>query len=285
MSLAPRHNQPTSAPKSPAARRYGKALFTLAIAVPTTIGSVGLAAPAQANSGDRIPSPPAASSPSAGTNASNVSTARTTAPAAPSSDVTVLSYGDSGSLVKTLQGRLDISQDGSFGPATRSAVKGFQSSKGLAVDGVVGPNTWEALGGFPTSTGGDTSTRNSGGETTSSDEAPSSSSSVVEIAKKYMGTPYQYGGSSPSEGFDCSGLTSYVFAQVGKDLPRTARAQQAAATPVSSPQPGDLVFYGYPAYHVGIYAGGGKMIDSPKPGTTVTYRDVYQPEVSGYGRV
>ena len=111
---------------------------------------------------------------------------------------------------------------------------------------------------------------------------PQSSSAIVNIARQYIGTPYVYGGASPA-GFDCSGLTQYVFGRAGISIPRTASAQQSAATPVSSPQPGDLVFFGYPAWHVGIYVGNGMMIDSPKPGTTVQYRSIFS-GVSGYGR-
>ncbi|WP_370894557.1 C40 family peptidase [Janibacter sp. GXQ6167] len=107
-------------------------------------------------------------------------------------------------------------------------------------------------------------------------------SGVVAIAKQYIGVPYVYGGSSPS-GFDCSGFTSYVFAKVGKSLPRTAAAQQSAARPVSNPQPGDLVFFGAPAYHVGIYVGNGQMIDAPRTGMSVTVRPLFG-GVSGYGR-
>ncbi len=111
---------------------------------------------------------------------------------------------------------------------------------------------------------------------------PQTSSGIVGIAQQFIGTPYVSGGASPA-GFDCSGLTQYVFGQAGISIPRTAAAQQSAATPVSSPQPGDLVFFGYPAWHVGIYVGNGMMIDSPKPGTTVEYRSIFS-GVSGYGR-
>ena len=110
-----------------------------------------------------------------------------------------------------------------------------------------------------------------------------SSSAIVNIARGLLGIAYAYGGSSPSTGFDCSGFTSYVFGQAGISLPRTASAQQAAATPVSNPQPGDLVFFGSPAYHVGIYTGPGMMIDSPKPGGVTAERAIFS-GVSGYGR-
>ena len=106
---------------------------------------------------------------------------------------------------------------------------------------------------------------------------------VLAIAAQYQGLPYKYGGTSPSTGFDCSGFTQWVFRQVGISLPRTAEEQRQAATPVSSPQPGDLVFFGSPAYHVGIYAGNGMMWDSPRTGETVQKRSIWSGNVS-YGR-
>jgi cell wall-associated NlpC family hydrolase len=105
---------------------------------------------------------------------------------------------------------------------------------------------------------------------------------VMVNAAALLGIPYRWGGSSPA-GFDCSGFTGYVFAQSGYPLPRTAAQQQAFATPVSNPMPGDLVFFGSPAHHVGIYAGGGLMYDSPHSGTVTTLRPVYGGAT--YGRV
>jgi cell wall-associated NlpC family hydrolase len=99
---------------------------------------------------------------------------------------------------------------------------------------------------------------------------------------------YRYGGSSPSTGFDCSGLMMWSWAQVGVGLPRTSRAQFASTQRISMSQiqPGDLVFYGSPVYHVGMYVGGGMMIDSPSTGKAVSIRPVgYVGRVSGVGRV
>ena len=112
---------------------------------------------------------------------------------------------------------------------------------------------------------------------------PQSSSQVVNIARGLLGIPYLYGGTSPSTGFDCSGFSQYVFAQVGISLPRTAEQQRQAATPVSDPQPGDLVFFGAPAWHMGIYTGNGMMIDSPRAGKSTSERPIFS-GVSGYGR-
>ncbi|HSF98206.1 MAG TPA: C40 family peptidase [Ornithinibacter sp.] len=111
---------------------------------------------------------------------------------------------------------------------------------------------------------------------------PQSASGVVNIARGLLGIPYVYGGSTPA-GFDCSGFTQYVFGKAGISLPRTASAQQRAATPVSNPQPGDLVFFGSPAWHVGIYTGNGMMIDSPREGKSTSERPLFS-GVSGYGR-
>ena len=117
--------------------------------------------------------------------------------------------------------------------------------------------------------------------TSLSDPAPSASG-IVGIAKSLFGIPYVYGGSSPS-GFDCSGFTSYVYRQAGISIPRTASQQQAAATRVSNPQPGDLVFFGYPAYHVGIYVSPGRMIDAQRTGTVIGNHSIWTTP-SGYGR-
>ena len=108
------------------------------------------------------------------------------------------------------------------------------------------------------------------------------SAGVLGIAASLAGIYYIYGGTTTA-GFDCSGYTQYVFAKVGITLPRTSEAQQAAATPVSNPQPGDLVFFGSPAGHVGIYAGNGMMWDSPHSGTTTGLHAVWSSSAT-YGR-
>ncbi len=114
--------------------------------------------------------------------------------------------------------------------------------------------------------------------------APRGGGSVLSVAAAYTGIYYVYGGSTPS-GFDCSGYTSWVYREaLGIELPRSASGQQSFATPVSNPVPGDLVFWGYPAYHVGIYAGNGMVYDSGKPGIPTQLRPIFS-GVSGYGRV
>ena len=95
-------------------------------------------------------------------------------------------------------------------------------------------------------------------------------SQVVGIALQYLGVPYVWGGSSPSTGFDCSGFTSYVYAQVGVYLPHHAASQYSMGTAVPYDQlaPGDLVFFSGLG-HVGIYIGGGQFVHAPHTGDVV----------------
>jgi cell wall-associated NlpC family hydrolase len=111
-------------------------------------------------------------------------------------------------------------------------------------------------------------------------------SSVIAVAARYVGVPYRYGGSTP-RGFDCSGYTQYVFAQLGVRIPRTADQQYHAVTRISSSQAraGDLVFFlgSGGAYHVGIYAGGGMMYDAGRSGQLITKRDIWSADIA-FGR-
>jgi len=98
---------------------------------------------------------------------------------------------------------------------------------------------------------------------------PSRGQTVVALAKRHVGAPYRWGGSSPS-GFDCSGLVRYVYAQVGVSLPHNAAQQFRLGTPVTrdSLEPGDLVFFDR-LHHSGIYLGEGLFIHARQTGRGV----------------
>lgn len=107
---------------------------------------------------------------------------------------------------------------------------------------------------------------------------PGIAGAAMQVALAQRGKPYQWAGSGPNS-FDCSGLVDYAYAQAGlPGLPHSSEALQTMGVAVSSPQPGDLVFFGNPAGHVGIYVGNGEMVDAPQTGQDVQV----QPLFSGY---
>ena len=203
--------------------------------------------------------------------------AKTASSAAKSNFTGLVRQGSRGSVVKQVQRVVGASADGIFGSGTVSAVKRWQRSHGLTADGVVGPRTGSAMG----ITG---STRSTSTASRSTTRTAISSSGIINTAASLVGTRYVMGGTSPSTGFDCSGFTKYVFALNGKTLPRTAEQQRQATTRVSSPRVGDLVFFGAPAWHMGIYAGNGQMYDAGNPRVDTTKRAIWTSAVT-YGRV
>lgn len=104
---------------------------------------------------------------------------------------------------------------------------------------------------------------------------------VLDFAAQFLGTPYKYGGSSPS-GFDCSGFTYYVYKNVVQEIPRTASDQAAATATLTMDEllPGDLVFFrnsgsGSNVGHAGIYVGNGQFIHSPNSGDVISYDSLW----------
>lgn len=138
-----------------------------------------------------------------------------------------------------------------------------------------GPAPVGSTAGGPGATGSATATGTTFG-------ARTGGRAVVNEAAKFLGTPYVWGGASPG-GFDCSGLVQYVYRQLGISLPRTSQQQALVGAPVASlaqAMPGDLVFFAgsdgtrTAPGHVGIYLGGGMMIDAPYTGTDVQIQPV-----------
>ncbi|KOV50494.1 hypothetical protein ADL00_44265 [Streptomyces sp. AS58] len=99
---------------------------------------------------------------------------------------------------------------------------------------------------------------------------------AFQAAQSKIGTPYVYGASGPSS-FDCSGLTSWAFAQAGVSIPRISQAQANAGTRIYSQSDlkvGDLVIFYGDLHHVGFYAGNGQVLHAPRTGTVVRYESI-----------
>ncbi|MES4893042.1 NlpC/P60 family protein [Streptomyces sp. NPDC096012] len=110
------------------------------------------------------------------------------------------------------------------------------------------------------------------------DTPPSSgrAAAAFSAAQSQIGKPYVYGATGPSS-FDCSGLTSWAYAQAGVSIPRTSQAQAGIGTRIYSQsdlQVGDLVFFFNDIHHVGLYAGNGQILHAPRTGTVVRYESM-----------
>lgn len=150
----------------------------------------------------------------------------------------------------------------------------------LALLAPVGANGGAAFAAAMTSTGALSATS---GTLPTTSAAPTygarSGDAVVAEARKYLGVPYVWGGTDPDTGLDCSGLVQHVYANLGYDLPRVSGDQARAGRPVASladAQPGDILAFGSPVHHVGIYIGDGQMIEAPRPGLDVRVGPVYE---------
>ncbi|GAA2443676.1 NlpC/P60 family protein [Streptomyces macrosporus] len=106
--------------------------------------------------------------------------------------------------------------------------------------------------------------------------ASNRAAAALSAAQTKIGSPYVWGATGPNS-FDCSGLTSWAYAQAGVSLPRTSQAQANAGTRISSQSqlaPGDLVIFYSDLHHVGLYAGNGQILHAPKPGANVRYESI-----------
>ena len=179
-------------------------------------------------------------------------------PAVYAAPVDPLQVGDRGDEVLAVQEKLSQmgyvvgSMDGVYGDVTAEAVKMMQKEKNLPVDGKITPELFKTLVGrdLPVSRGAPIATVRR----------------LLQSSFQHIGVPYWFGGTTP-RGFDCSGFTRYVFANIGVNLPRMADGQFAVGRPVSVErlQPGDLVFfetYEPGPSHVGIYTGNSQFISA-----------------------
>lgn len=180
----------------------------------------------------------------------------------------LLKQGASNNEVQQLQDNLrklnyfHANSTGYFGSITKSSVMQLQRDKGLAADGIVGPNTKAAIANALNGASIHNPSPNVQNPSSSKADA------IISTAKKYLGVPYVWGGTSPS-GFDCSGFVYYVFKQNGiNNLPRVSYDMFNVGTPVnkSDLRAGDLVYfkntYREGISHVGIYIGDGQFIQA-----------------------
>jgi peptidoglycan DL-endopeptidase CwlO len=114
---------------------------------------------------------------------------------------------------------------------------------------------------------------------------PKAQQAIAEAMTK-LGLPYVWGGEGP-DGYDCSGLVMAAWASVGVDLAHQSRAQfaQTARVNLADIAPGDLVFYGDPIHHLGMYIGEGKMIEASKPGTPIRTASIKRRDLVAIGRI
>lgn len=162
--------------------------------------------------------------------------------------------------------------DGNFGAHTQAALLAFQQAAHIAVDGIAGPQTWSALNAAVAQHQAEVSRGT----------VSSQGMAVAGYALEYRGYRYVYGGTSPSQGFDCSGFTQWVFQRFGVSLPRTSFSQWNVGTHISFSQlqPGDLVFFttdGQFADHVGVYLGNGQFISATTPSQGVLVENINSP--------
>jgi cell wall-associated NlpC family hydrolase len=110
---------------------------------------------------------------------------------------------------------------------------------------------------------------------------------AVSLAKTQLGVPYLWAGSDPEDGFDCSGLIMWAYAGAGKSLPHSSQLMANVTRHIAFTDlaPGDLLFYGSPIHHVGMYVGNGQMIEAPHAGANVRMASIWRSDLVLAGRV
>jgi cell wall-associated NlpC family hydrolase len=143
-----------------------------------------------------------------------------------------------------------------------------------------GGSSFSASGGGSSAGGGSPS-----GGSPSSAAPTSAAAKAVAYAKAQLGKPYVWAAEGPNS-FDCSGLTMSAWRSAGVSIPRVALAQYGIGRHIgrSALQPGDLVFFGNPIHHVGMYVGGGMMIEAPYTGQVVRYHTIDRSDYAGATR-
>jgi peptidoglycan DL-endopeptidase CwlO len=163
--------------------------------------------------------------------------------------------------------------------ARRAAERARERAAELAAESAAAEAAQHIFDGAPTDPSPDSPPVSSGA-------SGNAAAVAVQWAHNELGKPYVWGAAGPSA-FDCSGLTMYVYARAGVYLPHSSGAQYGYGRHVSRGElrPGDLVFFGYPIHHVGIYIGGGAMIEAPHTGAVVRISSIGRSDYVGATRV
>jgi cell wall-associated NlpC family hydrolase len=180
-------------------------------------------------------------------------------------------------------------RDAAARAAARAAASRDQSSSG---SGDSGSSAAPGSASSPSSGGATaaSASRSSGFRSTHSSSrgsapAPSAAARAVAYARAQLGKPYVWSAEGPSS-FDCSGLTMMAWRSAGVSIPRTSRQQLTIGRHISQSdlEPGDLVFFGSPIHHVGMYVGNGTMIEAPYTGQVVRFHSINRPDYAGATR-
>ncbi len=184
------------------------------------------------------------------------------------------STGSGTSFADLLAQALSQNSGSSGSQTSLASLLGLGSSTGFGSSGALGSSTGVASSSALASLLGLGSTS---GQRSGTVTGAQVGQTAVQLARNYLGVPYRWGGSDPDTGLDCSGLTQLVYRRLGVSLPRVSRDQAQVGTAVASldeAQPGDLVFFGEPIDHVGIYSGNGRMVEAPHTGANVRERTI-----------
>lgn len=166
--------------------------------------------------------------------------------------------------------------------------KGFKNTFNLKENT---KDIWQPIVGLfggATGEGGATGTTGNSARNSSIQGASTASAAqIIKNAETQIGVKYQWGAEAPGKAFDCSGLTQWAYGKAGVKIPRVAADQQRVGTkvPTNKTQPGDLLFVGQPAHHVVMSIGGGKIIEAPHPGASVTVRTLNPSEFTSATRI
>jgi len=190
--------------------------------------------------------------------------------------------------IKTLVGEIQVENERRQEAAARASMERAAAQQAAAQQAAAEAQAaaLQSSSSSGNSSGGSSSSTDSSSGSSPNVPAPGAQAQVaVDTAKAQLGKPYVYAGSGPSV-YDCSGLTMYAWAAAGVSLSHNAAAQYESLPHVSIDQlqPGDLVFFGSPIHHVGVFVGGGTMIEAPYTGVDVRYHTIYRPDFAGAAR-